>query len=402
MNKMDKPYSICFAIFVLIIALSFKGLELGEESGRSLASTPSSRSISCKSSINRILTKNNSWLKFAPDLGEEGEEIDIELLMKYRKYFSKRKAIEVQPNKDPESLFAWLEEFAMVDKSSVTALSTSELNQLYKYTQDFLNARFRNEDINDYLSVFYKRLMPKEVKSLDIFANEKRLRELMALRVSKEFAEKGLNQFSKEYGLLSDPSRLSRILNSKAVKRLGALVLNIPVIYGMPPLYLPGLKSLEIPDKYASKMLKEGLDFELYKKALKSMNMTDKKFFIGHAARVRYNAFKSQYNRGAGVLLSIIAIQYYYFEQAVVTEEADTLDEATNVLNDKIETASENLSVVEAMTLELDLMTSRQCRSLKRCLKFSIDSSGDIPAPGSEAYIACKEFRDPDNLCQDI
>ncbi len=403
MKFLDKTLSLYFSFIVLIMVFAFVGLEIDQEQRRELASNSLSLKESCKSSLNKILLKNVNWLKLAPDMSKETEQIDFDLLLKYRNHFAGKKASEVGPTKDVESVFAWLEEFAMVDKSSITAMKKSEMDQLVKYSKDVLEGRFNGEDLESFLSMTYERLLGADIKTLDVFAGDKRLRELMALKVSKEFAMKGLEKFAKEYGLFSEPSKFSKILNSKHTKRLMTMIMNIPIIYGMPPLYLPGVKQLEIPQKYGVLMLKNGLDFELYKKTLKAMNVKDKKYYtLSHAGRVRYEAFRRQYNRGVGVVLSILAIQYYNFEETSLSEEENLLDESIDSINDEIDRANEELSLVDNISDSMDLKIDPKCRSFKRCLEFSRRTTGELPVVGSDDYKACKEFRDPDNNCRNL
>jgi hypothetical protein len=402
MNKTTKFLSNMFAFYVLVIVLALSTIDRVKEESRGLASPNNGFKASCKTSLNNLLLKNKSWLIFSPDFSDLNREIDISLLNKYRNQYKGKKSFDVLPNKDAESLFAWLETFAMVDKKLVTDLSNYNLAELTQFTNAFLSGRYNKLDLDTFLSSFYERLMPNNKLTIEFIAGDARIRELLALKVSKDFASKGLRVFAKDYGLFSEKSRLNKIMKTGTVKNLTNFFISLPIMYGLPPLALPALKNTTIPNRYIHEMLENGLDFDLYKRTLKGMNIKDDKFFIGYKAKVRYESFRRHYNRAAGIFFAVLAVQYYFDKEKEISVESKFLKGIIDNMTTEIENANQEIEMTKEISEDLDLSTVEHCRKFKRCLDFSKDEVLNIPQKGSEPYLACKEFGDPDNKCQEL
>lgn len=226
--------------------------------------------------------------------------------------------------------------------------------------------------------------------------------------MAEDVTVNGLSQLIKKYKLIKGPSalsKLSRFLETKKGKALSTGLFSLPVLWGIPLIYLPGLKRIKIPPKLAKEALENGLDDQMIKKMVKGINENLKgSGSLSLDTQAKYRIFRRYYMYGTGAI--IVYIMYTDFRQAdqyrvenEVYEEA--IDDTTQTIDSALVLKERGFDIFKTDEREPEegVLSNSFCRAIRDCLESEKESLGHTPLKGSESYQACKEFMDPMNKC---
>ncbi len=312
----------------------------------------------------------------------------------------------------PESLLALAE--VMNRKNhlelgpSLQHLSYRKSRAVEKATKKLLGDRpLRVEDLENSISEIYSIILGPTFKLRDSIG-EAGKRRMMFRVFAEDAAINGLLPVLKKYKIFKDASKYQKLINfldTKKGKTLLTGLLNLPVIWGIPPFYLPGMKRIRIPHEMVKEAMEKGMSDEMANRMIKAVN--DQLVASGSLkmeTQAKYRVFRRHYMYGIAaftfyIMYSDFRLAEQYREENRVYEEA--LEEVSETVSD-LELLEERgfdlFERAEEASTESSLSTSF-CRAIEDCLNSEKEDTGVRPIEGSDSYKACKEFMDPDNQC---
>ncbi|PJB54517.1 MAG: hypothetical protein CO099_01100, partial [Bdellovibrio sp. CG_4_9_14_3_um_filter_39_7] len=142
----------------------------------------------------------------------------------------------------------------------------------------------------------------------------------------RDLVRSGLESIIAKYAPENIP-RWTRFRQSKWGELFATSFWNLPVLTGMPPLYLPAAKVSRLSDELAQDILHNGLSDEVLKKVkLHYYGENEELFSRFHGD---YQFLRKRYLTAIGVYLSAYFVWDFYREQKEITQEAEKLDQMT-------------------------------------------------------------------------
>jgi len=374
---------------------------------------------SCFSLAQSFLRYKNSkfsglFSKYQRTSGES--KFNIEKFKSYRnryiQYAKEGNLEELEIDRNSESLLAVIEaknfQKHIEIGPSLEQLSTRKLNSIADVSKKLTdNKSLRPGDLEKSISEIYSIILGPTFTLKNSFG-ETGKRKILYRLFSEDAATSGLLPVLKKYKVFKDPSKFQKLMSffdSKKGKALLSGIFNLPMIWGMPPFYLPGLKKIKIPHHLAKEAIEKGLTEELAGKMVKALNedlVAQGSFKL--ETRAKYELFRKYYMYGIGALT--VYIMYSDFEMA---EQYRVENEVYEEAMDDVEERMIEMEELEARGFDIfedssdddqaSTLSNSFCRAIEDCLNSEKNDDGTLPTSDSEIFNACKEFMDPENKC---
>jgi hypothetical protein len=159
-------------------------------------------------------------------------------------------------------------------------------------------------------------------------------------------------------------------------------LLNLPVLSGLPPLYLPSLKKRGISEALGRELLEEGINEQTLIKIERELgeSLVD---------RNRYEAIRRSYIAGAMTFVTLAGIYDMVQLNKVIDEEAEDIEMAKEEADDFLEVGEilkeENIDIFAE---ESYVAGQSFCEAIEEC----VASLEDVPM--------CQDLMDPDSRCK--
>lgn len=374
---------------------------------------------SCFSLAQSLLRNRDSkfsslFSKFQRSSGES--KFNIEKFKLYRERYiqlAKEGSLEeLQIDRNSESLLAVIEaqnfQKHIEIGPSLEQLSTRKLNSLADISKKLTdNKSLRPGDLEKSISEIYSIVLGPSFSLKNSFG-ESGKRNILFRLFAEDAAVNGLLPVLKKYKVFKDPSKYQKLMSffdSKKGKALLTGVFNFPIIWGMPPFYLPGLKKIRIPHQLAKEAMEKGLTEELADKMVKVLNED----LVAHGSfkletRAKYELFRKYYMYGIGALtVYIMYSDFQMAEQYRVENEVyeEAMDDVEERMVEMEELEARGFDIFEdSSNVQNSTLSNSFCRAVEDCLNSEKNNEGVLPEPDSEIYKACKEFMDPEKKCE--
>jgi len=216
----------------------------------------------------------------------------------------------------------------------------------------------------------------------------------------RDLVRSGLESIIAKYAPENIP-RWTRFRQSKWGELFATSFWNLPVLTGMPPLYLPAAKVSRLSDELAQDILHNGLSDEVLKKVkLHYYGENEELFSRFHGD---YQFLRKRYLTAIGVYLSAYFVWDFYREQKEITQEAEKLDQMTEDGQGLLDMAKEleaaGVSIFDEPTNLQDMTENRFCELIENCIK-EHTGQDQVINPEKELVRACRKFMDSAKKCR--
>lgn len=267
------------------------------------------------------------------------------------------------------------------------------------------NGKLLLNDIEELSSDLYLARYGPSMKLNEVLFEDHIEKRVLARVIQEDLAAKGLSHVFTKYKILSKRKTWAqKFVRSKIGRSLGTGIMNLPVLFGMPPLYLPNLRPIKIPDFLLEELLEKGLTNEMMTKLEQeiSRELGDKLTF-SLQNRARYRIFKKYYMAGISSYLTYMLITEFYETNNSLKKEGEALGESasevTSTIEDAMDLESRGYSIFKEVDKKSPDSENRWCQNIDQCIASEEADLGEKIIKGSETYLACREYMDPHNLC---
>lgn len=412
-----------FFCFVLFFALMGQFKEPIRVPASSRA--PASVSADCFASIKSFLGKRpmitRAWSRLKKIKG--GYKLDYELLERYRAEYEvllERQGIlelrDINKNSS-EGLLAYIEVLnKQLGGEHIPEMKNMNVFRRKKVAAivEKLNSKggMLFDDLENLMGDLYIAAYGPSMRADQVLFEDDIEKMVLARVIQEDMASRGLMHMFPKYRLLNKKKTWAqKFTRSKLGRTLGVSIMNLGVIWGLPPIYLPKLRPIKIPEHMVQEILENGLTKEVVNKLEQEIGrqLGDKMTF-NLSNRARYRLFRRYFMAGMGAYLTYMMMMELYETNSALNEEAEVLQEAATEMTNTLEAAHE----LEAKGYNIfeDVPTphvaqsrskeNRWCKAIQSCLDSEAEDLGEKIEKGSETYKACKEFMDPEDLCPDL
>lgn len=216
----------------------------------------------------------------------------------------------------------------------------------------------------------------------------------------RDLVRSGLESIIAKYAPENIPS-WTRFRQSKWGELFTTSFWNLPVLTGMPPLYLPAAKVSRLSDELAQDLLHNGLSDEVMKKVKFHYYGENEELFSRFHGD--YQFLRKRYLAAVGVYLSAYFVWDFYHDQKEITREAEQLDQMTEDGQGLLDMAREleeaGVAIFEEPSNLQDMTENRFCQLIENCLK---EHTGleTVVNPEKELVRACRQFMDSARKCR--
>ncbi|GAB4417602.1 MAG: hypothetical protein OHK0056_26650 [Bacteriovoracaceae bacterium] len=216
-------------------------------------------------------------------------------------------------------------------------------------------------------------------------------------QIHRELVREGLEKMFVRYAPDRVP-RLTKFSQSKWGEVLRVSFFNLPVLVGMPPIYLPKGKTLKLSKGLSDELLKNGLTPELEKQILKSYYGE-----IGVRFSADYSWLRKRYMVAVGVYLTAAYVYDFYFEQQSLNRETAELEELNREANELLGFATDlEKAGFDVFDDKQDLSQfegNRFCQLIENCLRTHLGRD-DLLGASMDLIEQCRKFMDPSGKCR--
>lgn len=377
--------------------------------------SPASVAGDCFSDVRLFLGKRpvltRAWSKFKQI--KSGYKLDSERLAYYREEYSRALEVDgiefrdVKPTS--ESLIAYIETI----NKSLGGDHVPEARKMNFFRRqsvanivDTMNSdgKLLMNDIEDLVGDLYLAVYGPSMKANEVLFEDHIEKRVLARVIQEDLAARGLSNVFFKYKILGKKKTWAqKFVRSKFGRTLGTGILNLPVLFGLPPMYLPKLKQIKIPESLVGDLIENGLTDEMAKKLEQEIGrQLGDKLTFNLQNRARYRLFRRYYMAGISIYLTYMAVIEFHETNSALGEEAEVLNELasemTGTLENAMELEAKGYDIFEKKEEEPN-EENRWCQAMAQCIESESEELGEKVLKGSESYKACKEFMDPDNLC---
>jgi hypothetical protein len=401
---------------IFIFGVLFPSIERGEHSRTPAAFEDDG---SCFSLVKNFLIKPQSEVSkiFSKltGLGRQSKfDFDkfLKLKARYESQLSTSAVADIEFERTPEGLLAFAE--ALNKKNhfelgpNLSELSYRKSRALEKVTKPLLSDKaLRVEDLEASVSEIYSIILGPTFRLRDAIG-ESGKRKIMHRIFAEDVTRDGLVSVLEKYKVFKEPGKIQKLkafFDTKKGKYLLTGIFNLGTIWGVPPLYLPGLKRIKIPHDLAKEAMLKGMNDELMNRMIKAVNEDlVSQGGLKLETQAKYRIFRKYYMYG----VSAFTVYYMYSDFRM----AEQYREENRIYEDALEDVAETVSDLENLEergfnlfeepeneVAASVLSNTFCRAIEDCLVSEQEESGIRPEPGSESFKACKEFMDPENKC---
>jgi hypothetical protein len=305
---------------------------------------------------------------------------------------------DLRPEGSPEGLLAFIratkakagdppQEISKVSRRQARALN-NHLKKMAQYRKLSL------ADIDDLTTELFTANFGPQKEFSDLFSFSRRQRELITEVASLDIARRGFfENFSYFRFLEANPSLYRRFGRSRFAYGLKVGILNLPMLLGLPPLYLPKFKAPKLSIQLSEELLAEGMTDEVYRKIQRE---------IGSRLLVqdKYDEIRKYYMYGVMIYLVMAQAYETYQLEGELEESREMIEEAQS----KALEITGSIQVLEEAGI--DVFSDEEieegnifCQNLKDCFEaFSVE----LNDTESDGYKTCQDVIDPGNQCTSL
>lgn len=399
------------AIFILLL-LATSQVWHGSSSSQLLQRQPASLWVGCMQAFRVIVSVTKSpWLGFIRRVPRPRlNQFDVAAVRQATENFvselqAGKKLEEIIPETLEETLGLMeavliTKGFKATDYSNLDFLRRGKLASLLKQLER--PSKFSLEAYDDIWAEIFVTRLGRWERYKSIFDADHAKKQAIALLMQEEIARLGLVKAGKKYALLENPEKsLRRFKNSTLGKSLSTSLFNLPIALGMPPLALPRLSRLRLPQELADSLLDKGLTPQNLKKVDEFLiEYSAGRFGLNIGVRERYELIRKTYVAGLGIYFLILGSWEAVVRYRELNEEEDTLVDSISDIREIL--AKGELLEEQGYDIFQDspgsVPLSQECRDLKDCLRSSL---GAPPwDEDSTVYRDCRAYVDPNQLCK--
>ncbi|MFT6069102.1 MAG: hypothetical protein ACJAT2_000421 [Bacteriovoracaceae bacterium] len=408
-----------YILTFLIIGLSNGSFKASKQSSRLPASVVGSCFHDVRLFFSKRATLTKAWSKFKK--AKSGHKLDFERIDFYREEYLRGietdglQFRDVHPSS--EGLIAYIE---AINKNfggdHIPEMKKMDYFRRKKVASivDTLNAdgKVLFKDIENLMGELYLAVYGPSMKANEVLFEDNIEKRVLARVIQEDLASRGLTNVFVKYRILGKKKTWAqKFVRSNLGKTLGASVMNLGSVFGLPPIYLPNLRPLKIPDHLVQELLENGLNKEITKKLEQEIgrNLGDRLTF-NLQNRARYRLFRRYYMAGISAYLTYMMIMEFHETNSSLSEEAELIEamasEMTSNLENAMELEAKGYDIFEKSEEEKEETVleknNRWCSAITECLQSESEDLGEKVVKGSDTYKACKEFMDPQNLCPSL
>lgn len=296
-------------------------------------------------------------------------------------------------------------------------LNSAHVDLLERFSGMLNSGKLRPQNLDDIISQWlrvslsdsehYSINVPLYARSSLLFServNNSRRDRILRKIIMHDILKKGLDKSLKNYRILqSSPGFFSRFNNSDLAKIMKTSFFNLPVLYGMPPLYLPGRRPLSLSSELATRLFERGLTRELSDDILEYWRLQGPIWNLSSSEF--YEVIRPYYILAASSYFTLTIYLDLQSQLQDISNERDILQEVESEITTSLENAyeleSRGFSIFESSNgSELNRgQNNVYCSAIRSCFEIYKNETGEIPRAGSNEYQQCKEFMDPDGAC---
>lgn len=292
--------------------------------------------------------------------------------------------------------------FNAVDYAKLDRLRQGKIVSLLKQLDK--PSRFSLEAYENIWAELFTTRLGRWDRFKTVFDDEHAKRQAVALLMQEEVARLGLVKSARKYALLENPEPIiRRFRNSVMGKGLAASIFNLPIMLGMPPLVLPRFSRVRLPAELAQDLLDQGLTEVNLARVDDFLKVHSAgQFGITLGMRERYELIRRAYVAGLGVYFLALSAWEAVVRYNEISEEEEQLNNGIAEVQELLDQAQ----FLEEQGYDIfddgedrpaPTVLSRECRDLRDCL---LGTLGEAPwDTNSQGYKECREFVDPNNLC---
>ncbi len=407
----------CYLLTFALIA-SFEGR--GPEGERHPASIGGDCFHDVKLFLGKRPVLTRAWSKFKKI--KSGHKLDQAKLAFYREEYAR--GIEAEGiqfrdvNPSSEGLIAYIEAINkslggdnIPDSRKLSFLKRRKISKIVETMNS--NGKLLMNDLEDLVGDLYLTVYGPSMKANEVLFEDNIEKRVLARVIQEDMASRGLSNVFAKYKILGKKKTwMQKFVRSNLGKSLGTGVMNLGVLWGLPPIYLPGLRPIKIPEHLMADLIENGLTNEMVKKLEQEIGreLGDKLTF-NLQNRARYRLFRRYYMAGMSAYLSYMVISDFHETNSLLADEADVLNDLASEMTTNLENAMEleakgyDIFEEDEADKEVDSLlttkpkSNRWCEAIEQCLASESEELGEKVQKSSDSYKACKEFMDPENLC---
>ncbi len=240
--------------------------------------------------------------------------------------------------------------------------------------------RLNISDIDDLTRELFVGAYGPSLKWKKFFSGQYSDNQMMKRVVHEDLVKKGLLRVFKEYRLPAN--HLQKFSKTPWSKALMTSLFNLPMLAGLPPLYLPALKKVTISEALAREILENGLNEN-------AMAKVELELGASFGVKERYEKLRKAYLAGVMVYLTIAGIYDTYQLTKELDEESAQIEESLDAGSQ----ITEGLEVLEKENIDVfseDSYTEGAtfCEAIAECLAEVGDKE------------MCVSLMDPDSRCK--
>lgn len=219
-------------------------------------------------------------------------------------------------------------------------------------------------------------------------------------QIHRELVKDGLQKMFVRYHPDKVPAFI-RFSHTKMGEALKTVFFNLPILSGMPPLYLPKGRIYNLPKEMIDEILEKGLTKEVEEKIFKlyyGSNSNVKASFLND-----YEWLRKRYTAAIGVYLTFMFIHDFYVEQKEISKEAEELDQIQKESQELFgmigDLEKAGIDVFDEKQDLNELTTDRICQLVDNCIMNHLGHK-DLKKASKELINSCVKFMDPSGKCQ--
>lgn len=414
------PLGLCILTFVIFAA--FNGsLKAPPEPSREPASIAGSCFNDVKLFMGKRAVLTKVWSKLKKS--SSGHKLDYERLNFYREEYLR--GIEADSinfrdvHPSSEGLIAYIEAI----NKNLGGDNVPEMKKMNYFRRqkvanivDTLNSngKLLFSDLENLMGDLYLAVYGPSMKANEVLFEDNIEKRVLARVIQEDLASRGLyNVFTKYKILGKKKTWAQKFTRSNLGKGLGTSIMNLGTLFGLPPIYLPKLRPIKIPEHLVQELLENGLNNEIAKKLEQEIGRSlGDKLTFNLQNRARYRLFRRYYMAGISAYLTYMMVMEFHETNSALSEEGELIEamatEMTSSLDNAMELEAKGYDIFEKTEKEVKAEASagtkdnRWCQAIVQCLESEAEDLGQSIEKGSDSYKACKEFMDPENLCPSL
>jgi hypothetical protein len=282
-----------------------------------------------------------------------------------------------------------------VGVEEVQRVSMAQKKALHRLLKKLsLQRSWQFDDINNLSHELYMVAYGPENLLGSLLSFSMKQRDLVVQLATEDLAKRGMYEsFSHFRFLKANPNLLRRFAQTKFARGLKVSLLNLPMLLGAPPLYLPKIRAPKLSQSLADDLLSEGLTDEILKRINREIGPK-------LLANNQYESVRKAYMYG--VMVYLVMAQAY--ETYQVDAELDDNQQLIAEAQEETSIITQSLAVLEDSGV--DVFSEEEvesgnifCQNLRECFEAFSVSESDTE---SEGFSTCQSVIDPGNQCTSL